>query len=345
MPDNVNPLSAVFNQEPVRVLCVNHLLYYINFGIFAAMEQMGYDVQILPLGNYYEQNQADLLLSVLERFQPHLIFTPGWSVEIFATQQFLDIISNYSAPHIYWATEDPLFFDDVSMVFAPYSDYVFTTASECNKKYHDMGIPSSTMLFACNPFVFKPMPPRPEYQHDIILVASNYFWFPDDKDYRRQTIKNLVIPLVEAGYDLKVWGAGWTDPEADYTIDQHYCGGYLPYLLTPYAYSSAKIVLGLQSVNTSPTQTSTRTYEIMGCGAFHLAPYTPSYQNLFKKHHHLVWSNSPQETLELVDYYLKHDQEREAIAHRGRAEVLRRHTYFNRVKQMEEDLLNYFQTR
>ena len=70
------------------------------------------------------------------------------------------------------------------------------------------------------------------------------------------------------------------------------------------AYSSAKIVLGLHSVDTSPTMMSMRTFEALGCGAFYLTQWTPAVENLFSNHEHLVWSKSPQETVELVEYYL-----------------------------------------
>lgn len=85
-------------------------------------------------------------------------------------------------PHFYWATEDPLFFEEVSLLFAPHCDYVFTLAEECNLLYKKIGIPSSTLTFACNPDIFRPMPPKKEYSYDLVLAASNYYWFPDDKN-------------------------------------------------------------------------------------------------------------------------------------------------------------------
>lgn len=321
----------------MRVLTVNDRAYYINLGLVAAMVERGYDVQILPLGRYSSDVQRHLLVSYLHDFRPNYVLTPGWSIGIFDTEQFLDIMSHSSVPHVYWATEDPLFFNEVSMVFAPRSTYVFTTAAECVPNYLRMGIPSSTMAFGCNPNLFRPVPPKPQYQFDIVLVANNYPWFAPDKDFRRKAVRDVVAPLVKADYDIMIWGAGWDDPKNDVPIGSHW-GGYCDYLETPSIYSSAKIVLGLQSVNTSATQTSCRTFEIMGCGAFFLTCYTPSHEALFENRRHLVWSRSADETLELVDYYLHHDDERRAIAEQGRAEVLRKHTYAHRLRQMEADL-------
>lgn len=94
-------------------------------------------------------------------------------------------------------------------------------------------------------------------------------------------------------------------------------------------------------MNTSPTQTSVRTFEIMGTGGFYLTCYTSSHENLFKNHEHLVWSASPEQTVELIDYYLKHDDERTAIASKGQAEIFGKHTYYHRGHQFEKEMTPY----
>lgn len=322
----------------MRVLSVNQLLYYINEGLLAAMKDKGYEVKILPLGDYSKDKQKAVLEATLIEFKPDYVFTAGWSIGIFDTDLFINTIKKFKIPHIYWAAEDPIFFDEVSMAFAPHCDYIFTTSMECKNKYKKLGKDTSTLLFGCNPKIFRKTESKPEYQHDIVLVANNYDWFSKDKNFRREAIHNIVEPLVSIGYDIKIFGsAGWIDASDGFVIDSKYYGGYSNYYDTPYIYSSAKIVLGIQSVNTSPTQTSVRTYEILGSGAFHLTCYTPSHERIFNNHEHLVWSNSPKETIELVDYYLSHNKEREEIAKQGQEEVLNKHTYAHRLFQLETE--------
>lgn len=137
----------------MKVLCVNHLLYYINDGLFEAMRDKGYQVKILPLSEYPE-NQGEILKAAIHEFKPDYIFTPGWSVGIFDTQQFIDIVKECKIPHVYWATEDPIFTDGVSMEFAPHCDYIFTTAMECKKIYKQLGKDTSTLLFGYHPKIF-----------------------------------------------------------------------------------------------------------------------------------------------------------------------------------------------
>lgn len=49
---------------------------------------------------------------------------------------------------------------------------------------------------------------------------------------------------------------------------------------------------------------------------------------------HFVSYRSPTELFDRIDYYLARDVERQAIAARGRAEAMRRHTYRHRLQQM-----------
>lgn len=319
----------------MKVLSLNEGTYYVTLGLMEAMKERGYETSILPLLGLDPDSQRYLLLRYLKSFKPNWLLTPGWSVGYFDVNTVATVMEQYMIPQVYWATEDPLFFDNVSMKFAPRCDYVFTTAEECVSRYQQLGKPSSTLLFGCNPQIFRPVDPVPEFQHDIVLVANNYTWFDPANDHRRQAIRDVVMPLCESGYDIRIWGNSWNAPESEFQIDGSRCAGTCNYLQTPAVYSSAKIVLGIQSIGNSPTQTSCRTFEIMGCGAFYLTCYTPSHERLFENHHHLVWSRSPTETIELVDYYLSHDAERRAVAAEGRAEILRHHTYAHRLDEVE----------
>jgi spore maturation protein CgeB len=124
------------------------------------------------------------------------------------------------------------------------------------------------------------------------------------------------------------------DGKRPFRLEKCYYGGYLPYERLPAAYSSAKIVLGLHSVDSSPSMMSMRTFEALGCGAFHLTQWTPAIENYFSNHKHLVWSKSPEETMELAQYYLGKEHLREKIARTGQQEVYDKHTYLHRARDL-----------
>lgn len=101
----------------MKIVCFNHKLYYINTGIFEALKEMGHQVEIIALSQFASIRQKEILEDILTGLKPDIIFTPGWSINFFDTDQYLDIVKKSGIPHVYWATEDPLFIDDVSMVF------------------------------------------------------------------------------------------------------------------------------------------------------------------------------------------------------------------------------------
>jgi len=59
---------------------------------------------------------------------------------------------------------------------------------------------------------------------------------------------------------------------------------------------------------------------------------------MFKNHTHLVWSKSYEETVELLDYYLKNESERVRIALNGQRFVYKNHTYEKRAGEIVEAL-------
>jgi spore maturation protein CgeB len=61
---------------------------------------------------------------------------------------------------------------------------------------------------------------------------------------------------------------------------------------------------------------------------------TQAVNNLFTNNVHLTCSSSPEDTVRLVDYFLEHEVERQAIAQNGQQEVYSKHTYKERANQI-----------
>ncbi|HQJ15657.1 MAG TPA: glycosyltransferase [Candidatus Omnitrophota bacterium] len=79
-----------------------------------------------------------------------------------------------------------------------------------------------------------------------------------------------------------------------------------------------------------------RVFEIMSCGCFLLtnAIRDNGFRELFCDGRDLVTYRTDREMFLLIDHYLAHEREREAIAAAGRRLVNERHTYFHRVQSM-----------
>ncbi|MEW6308910.1 MAG: glycosyltransferase [Bacillota bacterium] len=296
----------------------------IRFGLARGWERLGHEAVVLDLWRHAPPVQAAMLAEACRGAAA--VFAEGDS-GLHRETLFTTCVAQ-GIPLVYWAIEDPPFHEEISLLYVRHSAYVFTTAAELVPAYAALGLPCSTMLFACDPEFHRRVPPEPRFAHDVVLVASNY-------DSRYAAVRNVLLPLIEGGHDVKVWGQWWTDPGRALRIPPACWGGLLPYEHLPSVYSSAKIVLGLHCDGSSGTQTSMRTYEALGCGAFYLTQYTKAHAALFVQGVHLEWTDSAAQTLALARRYLAAASAREAVALRGQQLVYSAHTYVHRARQLE----------
>ncbi|MEW6065193.1 MAG: CgeB family protein [Bacillota bacterium] len=264
---------------------------------------------------------------VLRKNRPDLVVTAGWTK--IHTKRKLKIlgqlIKKHRVKHAYWATEDPRWTDEWSLPYieATHPNFIFTIDRESIPFYRELGYAAHYLPWACNPEFHRPAMPKEEYKCDIALVATaGITW----SSYRRDSAQILLKPLVENGYDVVIWGGRWDTLDPDivgFDVDAYHLRGKLPYLKTNHVYSSAKIVLGFQNVTNELTS---RTYEILGARGFLLTVDTEAVREKFRPGKHLVVSRSADETLRLLDYYLRHERKRKKIALKGQSQV---YSYFN----------------
>jgi hypothetical protein len=70
----------------------------------------------------------------------------------------------------------------------------------------------------------------------------------------------------------------------------------------------------------------------------HMTYYIPGMEQDFVNHSNIVWFNSIPEGIELVEYYLRHETEREAIAEAQYENAMKNFTFKNRLQQFEQVL-------
>ncbi|WP_307838184.1 glycosyltransferase [Bacillus cereus group sp. N21] len=70
-----------------------------------------------------------------------------------------------------------------------------------------------------------------------------------------------------------------------------------------------------------PSQVTQRTYEILASRGFLLTMNTPGVRHLFQQGHDLVVSSSPEETVQLVKYFLEHRASCKKIGDQGQLTV------------------------
>ena len=240
----------------------------------------------------------------------------------------------WGARFFYWAIEDPRWTHEVLPPdgspgpYTSVADHVFTTAVECVDRYVEAGLASSVLLFACNPEFHRPVDDSREPACEVALVADNY---PDRAERQYTAVVWPALDLCRRrGWSCRVFGRWWeTTPAA---ADAH---GQLPYERLPHVYSRAKLVLGLeQCLDISATQSSSRIFEVTGCGACYLGPRHRAHARLFDEDEEVLVSDSAAETEELLTWMVEDESARTAVAARGRARCLAEHTYAHRAEQL-----------
>ncbi|MFU0827370.1 MAG: DUF3880 domain-containing protein [Lachnoclostridium sp.] len=314
-------------------------------------KEAGCEARELKIGIEYKDKPDKLeqdLSGAIEKFKPDFIYSYGWWKDIIDINVFFDIIKRKGVFCVWWSADDPICCGQVSLPAAKRADLTFTPAEELIPEYAKYGIKAYLQQNACSSR-YKKLPPQMKYKNDLVLVGNNYSFRhvdPESKKsifytFRVDGIYQILAPLVDEEKNVKVYGKWWTDFDRAYILPTAYYGGQLPKKEIPYVYSSAKIALGIQQVATSATYISTRTYEALGCGAFHITQYSQGVENYFKKGVHLEWSGSKEETLDLVNYYLTHDDERKRIGLNGKREVDEKHRLVHRARMVLDTVTHF----
>lgn len=100
------------------------------------------------------------------------------------------------------------------------------------------------------------------------------------------------------------------------------------------------VVFRESKININTTMRAIRTglpqriWDVLGCGGFLLTNYQCEIPENLEIGKHLVAYESIEEACELIDYFLRHDDEREEIARQGYEYVKANHTVIHRVNEM-----------
>lgn len=295
--------------------------------------------QVMISGPLTEKKLVDILVE----FQPNLIVSMGWGPENTMLQKqdwMAKHVKGSGIPHIYWATEDPTHALTFTLPFLRrvQPDFVFTICLKNAELYNELGIKAAHLDFGYHRVVHQSTAVCSEYSCTIAVVANAYAnkltMYPEH--FRHKSLKILIAPLLDKNIRVDFYGNSWGEMQniLGRDIPQEMIHGPVAYTDANKVYSSCPIILGIQNHLTQLTQ---RTYEILGSGGFLLTNNTPEINRLFKAGQDLAVTDSPEETLRLVEYYLAHPDERKAIQEQGQIAVAK-YSYKNRAEYIVETL-------
>jgi hypothetical protein len=214
---------------------------------------------------------------------------------------------------IAWHSDDNTKYESDSVYYAPHIDLNITTYRSAYDKYIRDGYPAMLGRWAANPDYYKRYKKTPKTL-DISFVGQNYG--------TRPVIKNGL----EYKYNCCFFGKGWNGPERIKFKD------YIDII------NSTKINLDISNDcrESDKMQIKGRVAEITMCGGFLLTGYHPELHEMFEIGKEIVCYTGLEDMLDKIDYYLKHDEEREAIADAGYKRAQRDHTYDKLFKRAFE---------
>lgn len=191
---------------------------------------------------------------------------------------------------------------DLRLAMAKPFDCVFLAQRAQVELFREAGIKNVFwMPLACSPQLHAAGPF--DRSLDVAYVGS----FSTEEDQRRPRLLNEIRRRYPNHFIGKAW------PEQMARI-----------------YASSKIVVNA-CVN---CDVNMRVFEAMASGALLITDNADGLEDLFRNGEHLIIYRSDTALPNLIDYYLKHPEERERIARQGQELVLREHTYAHRTEEI-----------
>jgi len=169
---------------------------------------------------------------------------------------------------------------------------------------------------------------RPELpvEFDCFFGGGNTVKSVDHKGrFPLSKFRFMFINEVSKRFDLHVRGGGWNDIESHSYL---YAFDYID------TFRKAKIVLGINHFDFERYYTK-RTIYGGASGRMLITRYIPEMEKDFENHVNMVWFHSIDEALELIEYYLNNDEEREKIAKQTKEYFLKNHSWQARLRDFE----------
>jgi spore maturation protein CgeB len=310
---------------------LNYKAWFENF------EKLGYEIEGIFFEDFSHEDLQKNILQKTKEIKPDLVFfiLQKEQVEI-ATLEELQKEQFFT---VCFFGDDQWRFDNWSSNYAPFFSACITTDKFSIDKYKEIGqnniIYSQWASLESNiDFEGK------KYKYDVSFVGGA-------NAYRKWFVKELE----KRGIKVDCFGNGWENGRVTYeqmeeifstskiNLNISNSVSYdMRYLLSsPRSFASTlKAVLRGGGKNSS--QTKARNFEIPVQGGFQLTDYVPTLEEYYTIGKEIVCYSSVDEAEKLIKYYLKHENEREAIKLEGIKKARNEHTFKNRIIEFMKEI-------
>ncbi|WP_278386785.1 glycosyltransferase family protein [Stutzerimonas kunmingensis] len=252
-------------------------------------------------------------------------------------QALLDLIPKAKSkmPVVFWNKEDPMHYDRY-LPIAKHANIIFTTdankVADYKRDVPDAAIyavPFAAQQKICNPSG------RFRSEPESVCFAGSYYGIGHDERKRQMdALLPSIIDFNGAIYDRmsKVDSDRYKFPEQ-----------YIPFIreAVPFTevvdlYKRFKVFLNVNTIVDSPTMMSRRVYELLACGTPVVSAPSKAIEEQFPGIVQIA--NNAKEANVIIEKLLTDERYWEKISHLGYREVMKKHTYSHRLKEIEKAL-------
>lgn len=153
--------------------------------------------------------------------------------------------------------------------------------------------------------------------YDVVVIGHA-------RPNRKEVIEKL------SDFNLGLYGEGWDNGQ----------GAVQGKELTK-AINSGKIYLSFAETVAGYDNVKVGLFEAMACNTFVITKYMDELNNYFKIGEEVVCYKNDEELVNLIKYYLSHEEEREKIRNASYKKFLAEHTYHKRAEKILQDVVKY----
>lgn len=310
---------------PLHVAYVQEGLFVLNDGIIDGLSRLVTRLTLI--------NPDSEAVNRISDAKPDLVVVLN-GIHAFRPEQ-VDAVRAMGIPIGVWFADDP-YFTNVSTVYAPHYDYVFTHESSCVPLYESLGCRARYLPLAANRRTFRPLRVEDEYQSDICFIGTG-FW-------NRIRFFNRLIPLVKHRR-LLLFGGLWNRLKDYRRLASCIRLEGVGLEESVRYYNGAKIVINLHRDPFEPQHSKNsrripaesinpRTFEISACGALQLTDRRSDLTRFYKPGLELDTFATPEELVKKAEYYLRREDLRRTIALQGFQRTVQEHTFRQRLTEL-----------
>ncbi|WP_197278015.1 glycosyltransferase [Rhizobium sp. AAP116] len=303
---------------------------YEYFNFWHTLVEMGHEVEVFDYMDLVRKNGKETMNFALRKKAEE--FRPDLAIFSLYTDQFYEQTIEY----VRRITKTFCFFHDdtwrveYSHHWAKYFDFFSSPDPHARLKY-DQNI-SGTCLhfpFGCNESLFR-RDPDTKKEYDVSFVGTWHPW----RAWLIERLRKAGVKVYAAGFRWKSGEVSQSDMidvfnRSKINLNLSNSASWdLRYLISsPRAFASS-----VRSHKIGE-QLKARLFEVAGCGGFQLSYYVEGLPNCYEIDKEVVIYTDPDDLLNKVRFYLKHDDLRNSIAEAGYRRTLREHTFKRRFEK------------